>query len=150
MAERGSFRSWAFSVSVKLSLVMGANRVRVGDSIAIQTQALSGGLVVPCLLIGLQPDPYTGTARLDLRAAVDPYVYQSVYDYVWDGGLVSDPDYDANARKFSAILDYPFKSGSGAGTFPSGGDVNLIYDQNDYQFQNNTFADSQSEYIPFE
>lgn len=149
IADALSFRSWVFSVDVPFSLVYSSSgRLRVGDSVIVKSSAISNSLEVPCLITGIQPKPTEGLCKMQLWAAVDPYVWQSLYDRVWDGGIIDD-DFDLNNFKFSEILNYPFKSGDATGSFADGGILDLSHDKNQYQFTNNTYADPEDQYKPF-
>jgi len=69
------------------------------------------------------------------------------YDYVWDGGSGS---IDSSNYTIEQSGLWPFKDTSQEGTYPDGGTGDISSDVDDYQFTDDSYADSEDDYNPFD
>lgn len=148
--------SWEISFNVKMDYVLydvnvqDDNRIRVGDPISYSLPSITGDLTLFGLVKKIKPDYYNGKAEITIYSAIDPFVYATLYDRIWDGRDVDNSDYDANNFVLKPLFRYPFKDPNQDFTYPDGGDTDDPgFDSNDAQFDNDTFADSESPWEPF-
>lgn len=126
------------------------NRLRVGDPISYEVPSITGSLVLFGLVSRIKPDYYNGKVEITIYSNVDPFIYATLYDRIWDGRDADAVTYDANNFVLKPLFKYPFKDPNQDFTFPDGGDVDDAgFDVNDSQFTNDTFADPEDPFEPF-
>lgn len=141
------FNSWRFNFETKIELFLGSSPLKIGDYIAINTYFHSDSIDVFGFIYSIDLDLSKGTAKIGVYAPIPPEVRLSLYDNIWNGGII-DENYVLNDYKHKEILNkYPFKTSS-EGSFSDGGIIDANYNLNNLQFIDNTFADPKEQFTP--
>lgn len=141
------FNSWSFNISVKADLFLGATPLNLGDYVSVKTYFHSDSYDVLGVIDGLEIDAKQGIANLSIYTPIPPEVSASLYDNIWNGGII-DENYDVNNYKHRALIKkYPFKNDP-EGQFSSGGIIDSNYDASQLQFIDGSFANPSEEISP--
>lgn len=141
------FNSWSFSIQSKIELFLGANALSIGDYVSVKTYFHSDSYDVLGVINGIDPDVENGIATIEIYSPIPPEVSASLYDNIWNGGII-DENYDVNNYKHKAIIQkYPFKNDP-EGDFSDGGVIDSSYDATQLQFIDGTFADPEEPISP--
>ena len=126
------------------------NRLRLGDPISFNLPSITGELTLYGLIRKIKPNYYNGKVSITVFSSVDPFTYATLYDRIWDGMDVDAEGYTKDDYRLKPLFKYPFKDTNQDYTFPTGDDTDSgTYDVNDYQFDNNSFADTEDPFEPF-
>lgn len=140
------FNSWLVKFSVNMDKII-TDGLRVGDLVSFQMDAITEDLKLFAFVRAIKPDFYNGKAEVTLFASVDPFVYQTFYDNVWDAGRVLD-DYDSNEYRHTEYFRYPFRDPNQDGTFSDSGEIDGTYDEENYKFTDGSTADPDADFNP--
>ena len=140
------FNSWTIKLDVNMDTVI-TTGLRIGDLVTFEMDSITDDLKLFAFVREIKPKYYDGKAQLTLFASVDPYVYATFFDNVWDAGIVRN-DYDPNNYLHTEFFKYPFRDTNQNGTFSDNGDLNDPYDEEDYKFSNGTTADPDETFNP--
>lgn len=146
------FNSWEFSFRVPMSYTVyntnvTGNKVFDGDFIRFKSYFYSNDLNVDGFVKGIRPDYYNGTCQITMVCTIPPEVLNNFYDYRWDGGSGS---IDSSEYTIKQSGLWPFKDSSQVGTYPDGGTGDISTSKSDYQFTDDTYADAEEDYNPFD
>ena len=122
--------------------------LRLGDLVTFDFNSITGDEKLFAFVRSIKPKLYDGIVEIELFASVDPWVYSTFYDRVWDAGLISDT-YNPDQFKHSEFFKYPFKDTNQIGTFSDNGDLNQSgYDPNNFKFTDDSVADPDEAFNP--
>lgn len=140
------FNSWLVKFSVNMDKVI-TDGLRVGDLVSFQMDAITEDLKLFAFVRGIKPKFYDGTVELTLFASVDPFVYSTFYDNIWDAGKVTS-DYEATDYQHTEYFKYPFRDPNQDGTYSDSGQIDGTYDEENYKFTDGSTADPDADFNP--
>ena len=141
------FNSWTIKFQTKMDVVI-SDGLRLGDLVTFDFNSITGDEKLFAFVRSIKPKLYDGIVEIELFASVDPWVYSTFYDRVWDAGLISDT-YNPDQFKHSEFFKYPFKDTNQIGTFSDNGDLNQSgYDPNNFKFTDDSVADPDEAFNP--
>ena len=141
------FNSWRVKFEVNMKVVV-SQGLKLGDLVTFEFDSITEDLKLFAFVRSIKPKFYDGTAEIEIFASVDPWVYSTFYDNIWDAGNI-DNNYDSTDYRHTEFFKYPFRDTNQDGTFSDNGDLSdPAYDPEDFKFTDGSTADPDEDFTP--